>query len=487
MKNEEKKINIVSNNYLSFVLMYERKRIALLNIDAEECTLYDKKEEAFLNPYLKGFRDKKLHLKLVKDAGRWQLVSNREVLINGVAWRKRVLKDGDKIYIGEYRLIFEGNFIENLSPDPIIDKNPKWKKNLRFLEVAAVVLSVSFLWYCTSISNHTDIITANNESGSIGHESELPYNYSEALDEIEEPPYTQTDREPDTVFTQTDGIDSQLIVYAPGDKPVPQKLDILFIHAHPDDESLDYGLSMARASSEGKSIGIIVFTDGDSGFDKYPDRPVDGFYKDSYLRGSELAAVRVQEAQRALSILGAKVYLRLGLWNRAYTSEEASKSVNTLLTEWGGQDHLISKLVHLMEVFQPDIIVSPDGPCSAREHFEHEAVGLISELAVNVYKDKNPESLDAYLKLVDVQQIGEYSNLPLLKITAGEDEKYRDLKYAALMMHQTQADASFFGIKRLESYPVEYYLVKYRSEFPLNSTLALLDDKMVGTLSSQTF
>ncbi|MCK5671970.1 MAG: PIG-L family deacetylase [Spirochaetales bacterium] len=481
------KENIVSNNYLSFVLMYQRKRIALLNIDAEECTLYDKKEDAFVNPYLKGFSDKKLHVQLVKDAGNWQLVSNREVLINGVAWRKRVLKDGDKIYLGEYRLIFEGNFIEDTSPDPIIVKNPKWKKNLRFLEVAAVVLSISFLWYCTSTNNHTDIITANNNSGSIGHESELPYNYSEALDEIEEPPYTQPYKNPDPVFTQTDGVNSQLIVYAPGDTPVPQKLDILFIHAHPDDESLDYGLSMAKASLEGKSIGIIVFTDGDSGFDKYPDRPVDGFYKDSYLKGSELAAVRVEEAKRALSILGAKVYLRLGLWNRAYTSEEATKSIDILIDEWGGQDQLISKLVNIMEIFRPTIIVSPDGPCSAREHFEHEAVGYISELAVGVYKEKNPDSLDVYLKLVDVQQIKAYSTVPLLKITAGEEEKYRVLKYAALMMHQTQADASYFGIKRLENFPVEYYLVNYRSEFPLDSTLALLDNKMIETLSSQSY
>ncbi|MDA3940301.1 MAG: PIG-L family deacetylase [Spirochaetia bacterium] len=481
MKNKEKTVNTVSNKYLSFVLMYQRKQVALLNIDHKECTLYDKIGDGFLNPYLKGFSDKKLKLRLMKDAGSWQLESNREVFVNGVAWRKRILKDNDKIFLGEYRLIFKGHFVEDISPSPVHEKNFKWKKGLRFLEVAAVVLSASFLWYCTSLNHNTVEVTVRDESQVIGHESELPYNFSEELDNVEDAPYVQKER--DLKYA----VDSLLSTYAPGEALVPQKLDILFIHAHPDDESLDYGLYMAEASLAGKSIGNIIFTDGDSGFDKYPDRPIDGFYKDMYLKGADLAEVRVQEAQNALTVLGSKVYIRLGLWNRAYTSEEASKSVGTLITEWGGQDELINKLVNIMEIFRPEVIVSPDGPCDASEHFEHEAVGLVSELAVSVYMERNPGSLEAYLKLVDVEQLGAYPDVPLLEIDAVEDRKYRDLKYAALMMHQTQADASYFGIKRLEKYPVEYYIVNYRSKSPLDSALAFLDKKMVETLSEPTY
>jgi len=462
MKNEKNTVNVVSRNSLSFVLMYKRNRIALLNIDDAECTLYDKKEDAFLNSYLKGFSDTKLKLKLKKDAGNWQISSNKEVVVNGVAWRKRVLRDNDKIYLGEYRLIFKGPYVEELSSDPIPIKGNKRKKLLRIMEAAALVFSVSFLWYCTTINHNSKIVEVENGSSSIGHESELPYAYSEELDEIDG----------DSSLTIKDS-ENPVIVYAPGENPVSQKLDILFIHAHPDDESLDYGLYMAEASAAGKSIGIIVFTDGDSGFDKYPDRPVDGFYKDSYLKGSELASVRVQEAKKALTILGAQVYLRMGLWNRAYTSEEVSKSIDTLITEWGGQDQLITKLVTIMELYQPDVIVSPDGPSRAREHFEHEAVGLISELAVGVYTERNPDSLKAYLKLVDVEQLEAYSEFSLRSIGAGDEKKYQDLKYAALMMHQTQADASYFGIKRLEKFPVEYYMVQYCSDDPVETTLAL--------------
>jgi len=481
MKNENIKIknniDIVSNGYLSFVLMYNRKRIVLLNFDAEDCILYDKKEDAFLNLYLRGFKDKNLHLKIVKDAGNWQIVSNREVFVNGVAWRKRVLRDGDKIFLGEYRLIFEGYFPEQESPDPISVKAPKWSKRLRFIEAAAVILRVSLFWFCTTINHNGEIPLSAKDQFPAVHESEFSYKYSEELDDIEDAPY----------INKQDISDLPLFVYTPGDTLVPEKLDILFIHAHPDDESLDYGLYMAEAAAEGESMGVILFTDGDSGFDRYPDRPVDGIYPDAELGYPDLAKVRVLEAEKALTVLGAKVYVRLGLWNRPYTAKEANKSINTLVSEWGGQDFLVDKLVHLIEIFKPDIIVSPDGPSKANEHFEHETVGYISEIAVNIYRQRNPGKLKAYLKLVDVQQTEKYAGTLLLDIDARGEPKYTEIKRKALMMHQTQADASYYGIKRLEDFPVEYYKIQYCSEPPEDSTLALLDHKMADISSITTY
>ena len=478
MKNEKNTVDIVSNNYLSFMLMRQRKKIALLNIDAEDCTLYDYKSDAFFNPWLKGFSDKKLDLKLIKDAGCWKIVSNREVLVNGVGWRKRVLKDGDKIHLGEYRLVFEGNFQEDIPSGPVIPPALKNRKKLvRLLEAAAVLMSVSFLWYCTTLSNDTETIPDISSDITIGHESELPYEYSEELDEFDFAPPLEG----------KDMAGSSLVVYGPGEEPVPQKLDILFIHAHPDDESLDYGLYMAQAAEEGKSTGIIVFTDGDSGFDKYPDRPIDGFYPNAELTVPDLAKVRVQEAEKALTVLGVEVYVRMGLWNRPYTAEEVNKSLNTLLDEWGGRDFLIEKLVDYIEIFQPDIIVSPDGACQAREHFEHEAVGFLSEMAVNVYRKRDPGKLKAYLKLVDVQQIEAYNGIRLLNIDASEDNKYKEIKRAALMMHQTQADASYYGIKRLEDFPLEYYMIQYGSVNNENLTLAFIDKDKKETPSGSSF
>ncbi|MCD6396377.1 MAG: PIG-L family deacetylase, partial [Spirochaetaceae bacterium] len=425
--------------------------------------LYDRKEDAFLNSYLSSFNDKKLSLRLIKDAGKWQIVSNREVLINGVAWRKRYLKSEDIIYLGEYRLVFVDNFIENVPPEPVGGKAPK-KKILRFIEAAAVILGISFLWYCTTISHNSNLDLNEQSQVSTDHEASLPYDTTEEFDRSEYQPF----------ITDEERGESSLLVYAPGENPTPQKLDILFIHTHPDDESLDYGLFLAEAAAEGESTGVIIFTDGDSGFDKYPDRPIDGIYPDAELGVPDLSKIRVEEAVRALTVLNAKVYVRLGLWNRPYTSEEVNKNLNTLLNEWGEETFLVNKLVSLIETFKPDVIVSPDGPSTAREHFEHEAVGYLSEKAVNLYIERNPGKLRSYLKLVDVQQLAAYGGIPLLDIDASENGNLKDIKRRALMMHQTQADASYFGIKRLEEFPLEYYIMQYNSNSTDNSVLTLL-------------
>ncbi len=461
-KNKSRK-STVTKKYLSFELVYKRRTTVLLNIDAEECILYDDPGETFLSPYLKGFNDKKLKLRLVNDAGRWQIESNREVLINGVAWRKRVLRDGDKIYLGEYRLVFAGYFEEEVPQKPVRGKVTK-KKIFRFIEAAAVILGISFLWFCTTISRNSSLDTDEQSQVSTDHEASQTYDTTEELDSLDYQPFK----------TDTENEGNRLLVYAPGENPTPQKLDILFIHTHPDDESLDYGLFLAEAAAEGESAGVIIFTDGDSGFDKYPDRPIDGIYPDAELGVPDLSKIRVEEAVRALTVLNAKVYVRLGLWNRPYTVEEVNKSFNTLLNEWGGEAFLVKKLVSLIETFKPDVIVSPDGPSAAREHFEHEAVGYLSEKAVNLYIERNPGKLKSYLKLVDVQQLAAYGGIPLLDIDASKNGTLKDIKRRALMMHQTQADASYFGIKRLQKFPLEYYIIVYNSNNNDSSILTLL-------------
>jgi LmbE family N-acetylglucosaminyl deacetylase len=462
---------------LLFDLFYQKKKVSHLEIDAEECTLYDISEDAVLNSFVGNIKDKKLNIQLTKDAGKWELVANKTVLVNGVAWRKRILKEGDRIYLGAYRLIYVGSIEKKPSVPVLPASEQKRKRLLRLFEAAAVVLSVSLLWFCTTVSNRPESLSPETDITIIEHETELPDDFTEELDDQEYVPLTRTDK---------DDI-SPLITYGPDDKPQPQKLDILFIHAHPDDESLDYGLYMSEAADNGMAIGLIILTDGDSGFDKYPDRPVDGFYKDSYLSGQSLAEVRVQEAGNALSVLGANIYIRMGLWNRPYTSEEVSKSVDTLIYEWGGEELLVDTLVNYMELFKPDIIVSPDGISNAREHFEHEASGYLSNLAVNLYKKRNPEVLKAYLKLVDVQQTEAYEGISLLYIDAANEAKYLEQKRMALMMHQTQADASYYGIKRLEKFPVEYYKLEYSMESDDKLTLALLNKNMEKTLSGISF
>ena len=62
------------------------------------------------------------------------------------------------------------------------------------------------------------------------------------------------------------------VMWEPGDEPTFFKADALFIHAHPDDESLDFGVLISRFTRAGKRVVVVLLTDGDSGLDQYPQR-----------------------------------------------------------------------------------------------------------------------------------------------------------------------------------------------------------------------
>ncbi len=414
-------------------------------------TLVISEQEIVTSELLPDFKDKRLTIVLKKEGPKAHFEAVKPVLVNGVACRRRILKGNDTFKLGPYRLVFKGK-----RPDPEPADIPSRKsihKHRRkkpffsvrhILEAAAILASLSFLWYCTT----QQPVQRNSKT----------------------PPAPGT-------IQQT-----RLLTYAPGAVPAPKKLDLLFIHAHPDDETLDYGLYISKAAEAGKAVGVLTFTDGESGFDFYPDRDTTGIYPDKELHGKELAAVRIKEEERALKILGAAVYIRLGLKNRPYTAVEVKKSIPTIIKEWGGNAFLVNKLNAIFTAFNPSVIVSPDGPSHAREHFEHEAVGYITARAVSLYRQKHPGKLQAYLKLVDVQQTQAYphKHLRTIGFTDGASDIVKK-KGNALMQYETQADACYYGIKRLKKFPFEYYFIQYRNL--QNSAELFLDPEGKRTVS----
>src|SRR5215831_11460491 len=67
-------------------------------------------------------------------------------------------------------------------------------------------------------------------------------------------------------------------------------------HAHPDDESIATGGTMAKAAAEGHRVVLVVATKGELG------EPVEGVLAD----GEELWTRRVVETQRSADVLGAE-------------------------------------------------------------------------------------------------------------------------------------------------------------------------------------
>lgn len=76
----------------------------------------------------------------------------------------------------------------------------------------------------------------------------------------------------------------------------------VFFHAHPDDEAIATGGTMAKAKAAGHRLVLVVATRGELG------EPVDGVLAD----GEELWQRRVDETQRAAAVLGVDRVVFLG-------------------------------------------------------------------------------------------------------------------------------------------------------------------------------
>jgi len=253
-------------------------------------------------------------------------------------------------------------------------------------------------------------------------------------------------------------------VVAPG-RPVEFfKADILFIHAHPDDESIDFGSLMAKASRSGKRIVTLLFTDGESGLDLYPQRKVGDIYPARILKDGALSQVRVVEATRALSILGSEMYLRWGLENRPYNTQRDVVAPEEIIRGWGGEEHLLSRLIEVLDGFQPAIVVSPDSRSKAYEHFEHEAVGQLVKAAVQRLLNSGRSYVKGHLVSIDPYQVDRYSGVTGVDAQGQDSESgfaYRAIQTLALKEHVSQRDASVIGVSRLSNLPREYYKASY--------------------------
>jgi LmbE family N-acetylglucosaminyl deacetylase len=76
---------------------------------------------------------------------------------------------------------------------------------------------------------------------------------------------------------------------------------LVAFHAHPDDEALLTGGTLARAAAEGHRVVVVTATDGERGLAGREDG-----------RGRQLAAVRVAELEAAATALGVARLVRLG-------------------------------------------------------------------------------------------------------------------------------------------------------------------------------
>jgi LmbE family N-acetylglucosaminyl deacetylase len=175
-----------------------------------------------------------------------------------------------------------------------------------------------------------------------------------------------------------------------------------------------------------------------------------------------LAALRVNEASKALAMLGSRVYIRLGLKNHPYNGIADEISLEQVLQVWGGEAHLIAAVIELIDHFKPQVVVSPDQHSEAREHFEHEAVGYIIRRALEVLRNRGEDNIRGHLVSVDPLQRHKYTDtVGLSALDPGKGIYWRNVQARALKAHRTQRDAAVIGLERLPNFAREYYQTQF--------------------------
>jgi LmbE family N-acetylglucosaminyl deacetylase len=405
---------------------------------------------------------------LDEDANGVFFRSRGSLIVNGVGRRSVRLNAGDRIAFGRYRLVFGGVSRTADLPESV---PPPRMLYLSLLLPVLVALAMVFR-HPLAIHRSGPTSAAAGDVLMVPHEATVV-----APKQRQDVPAASGNLESDGTATdralaapgEVASFPTQM--WPPGKTPDFIELDVLFIHAHPDDESLDFGVLLSRLSAAGKKTATVLMTDGESGLDQFPERSVDAMYPAYDLRGDALADVRYREARSALSVLGVRHYVRLGLQNHGYNGELDVLNPDAVFEAWGGEASLVRQLSEIINGYRPEVIVSPEGPSTAFEHFEHEATGLIVAKALldAAWKPSGVlVSVDPLQKALFDDVIGIRADLE----DQGSGLTFRAVQAAALAKHRTQRDATVVGIENLSNFDREYYrIVWWDLEMPVEEYL----------------
>ncbi len=122
---------------------------------------------------------------------------------------------------------------------------------------------------------------------------------------------------------------------------------LLAVLAHPDDESFGIGGTLARYAYEGVDVHIAIATDGVAG------SVADGFEHTL----QELAAVRRQELDAAVAILGGTLHM-LGYRDSGYIGDPANAHPEAFIN--CDVDEATGRVVALIRAIRPQVIITHD-------------------------------------------------------------------------------------------------------------------------------
>ena len=258
---------------------------------------------------------------------------------------------------------------------------------------------------------------------------------------------------------------------------------VVFVHAHPDDEALSTGGTIARYATEGAHVCLVTCTNGELGeIAEVPDLgPVDEIRP-------RLGEIRVGELKEACRRLGDVDLRMLGYHDSGMEGTPANDDPTAFINQ--DIDEPVRKLAGILREIRPQVLVTYNdyGFYGHPDHIRaHEVAMRAVDAAAGghrvskVFFTALPKSLmrtavamwrefgfeDDFFSDEDIERIG----TPDAEITAVVDvSEFVDRKFAALEAHRTQLGtiAPFLQIPqdiRAMAMGAEHYVLA-RSELP---------------------
>ena len=128
-----------------------------------------------------------------------------------------------------------------------------------------------------------------------------------------------------------------------------EPLTIMIVHAHPDDEAIGTGGSLARYSAEGVRTVLVTATLGEEGEIVVPELNTPEVK-------ARLAEVRHEELRRAVAILGVSDLEILGYRDSGMVGAESNSHPDCF--NMADPDEAAGRLVRLVRAYKPQVLVS---------------------------------------------------------------------------------------------------------------------------------
>lgn len=270
---------------------------------------------------------------------------------------------------------------------------------------------------------------------------------------------------------------------------------ILLVHAHPDDESISNGATMAKYVSEGAQVTLITCTRGEEGEVLVPELAhLAAAHQD------DLGSHRITELADAMKILGVTDHRFLGEYRDSGMMGTEPNSRPDVFWQ-ANLDEAAGKLVKIIREVKPQVLITYDefGGYGHPDHIQAHRVAMrAAELAADnnfgegkawdiskIYWNTMPRSVieEGMKKMKELGSdffgTDNVDDLPFVKpdevvTTVIDGTKFTEKKMAALAAHKTQisVDGPFFALSNNLGNQVwghEYYtLVKGEKNKNLN-------------------